>query len=201
MMRVAIVYHSSYGHTERQAQAVRLGVEGVDGVEALLLSVDEAEDCWAELSASEAIIFGAPTYVGGISARFKAFAEASSHAVMTRGGWRDKLAGGFTNSGSRAGDKMMALMQLAVFAAQHGMHWVNLDLPPTNNSTAGSDAELNRLGFWLGAAAQANVDQGPDLAPPEADLATASHLGRRIALVAQQFARGRRAEDSSCGNR
>jgi hypothetical protein len=38
MMRVAIVYHSSYGHTERQAQAVRLGVEGVDGVEALLLS-------------------------------------------------------------------------------------------------------------------------------------------------------------------
>lgn len=187
-MRVAIVYHSQYGHTERQAQAVRLGVEQVDGVEALLLSVDEAEERWAELDVVDAIIFGAPTYVGSLSARFKAFAEASSHTVMTRGGWRDKLAAGFTNSGSRAGDKMMALMQLTVFAAQHGMHWINLDLPPANNSTAGSDAELNRLGFWLGATAQSNVDEGPELAPPEADLATARHLGRRVALAAQRLA-------------
>lgn len=57
------------------------------------------------------------------------------------------------------------------------MHWVGLDLPPANNSTAGSEYDLNRLGFWLGAAAQSNTDQGPDTAPPESDLAT----GRRVA--------------------
>ncbi|HLH12729.1 MAG TPA: hypothetical protein VKV77_12755 [Methylovirgula sp.] len=47
------------------------------------------------------------------------------------------------------------------------------------------------MGFWLGAAAQSNVDQGPELAPPEADLATARHLGSRVARTTLQFLRGR----------
>lgn len=190
-MRVAIVYHSGYGHTARQAEAVGQGVEEVEGAEALLLSVEVAATRWDDLDAAEAIIFGAPTYVASASAAFKAFAEASSHAVMTRGGWRDKLAAGFTNSGSRAGDKLATLIQLALFAAQHGMHWINLALPPANNSTLGSENDLNRLGFWLGAAAQSNVDEGADLAPPESDLATARQLGRRVALTARQFIHGR----------
>jgi hypothetical protein len=66
-------------------------------------------------------------------------------------------------------------------------------LPPANNSTTGSEEELNRLGFWLGAAAQSNTDQGPDVASPEADLATARHLGKRLAEVTLQFVRGRAA--------
>ncbi|UVK46646.1 flavodoxin family protein [Mesorhizobium sp. AR07] len=189
-VRVAIVYHSTYGHTARQAEAVRRGVEEIEGVQALLLHVDEAEMRWEDLDTAEAIIFGAPTYVASASAGFKAFAEASSHAVMSRGGWQDKLAAGFTNSGSRAGDKLSTLIQIALFAAQHGMHWINLALPPANNSSLGSEDDLNRHGFWLGAAAQSHVDQGPDLAPPEADLATARHLGRRVAMTALQFARG-----------
>jgi multimeric flavodoxin WrbA len=111
---------------------------------------------------------------------------------MARGyRWKDKIAAGFTNSGSQAGDKLATLMQIALFAAQHGMHWINLDLPPANNSSLGSKEELNRLGFWLGAAAQSNVDEGPDLAPPEADLATARHLGQRVAEATLQFVRGR----------
>jgi hypothetical protein len=71
------------------------------------------------------------------------------------------------------------------------VHHIRLGLPPGNNSTHGSDQDLNRLGFWLGAAAQSNADQGPDFAPPESDLLTAEHLGERVARVTQQFARGR----------
>jgi NAD(P)H dehydrogenase (quinone) len=191
-IRVAIVYHSGYGHTRRQAEAVCEGVGQVPGTEALLLSIEEAQRRWRDLAAAEAIIFGAPTYVGSVSAAFKGFQEASSHLVMTQGlKWKDKIAAGFTNSGSRSGDKLATLIQLALFAAQHGMHWVNLALPPANHSSTGSEQELNRLGFWLGAGAQSNVDQGPDLAPPEADLATARHLGQRVAEVTQQFVRGR----------
>ena len=189
---VAIVYHSGYGHTARQARAVQAGIEQAGGAEALLLTVEEAPARWADLAAADAIIFGSPTYVGGPSAAFKAFQEASSHAVMTQGLlWRDKIAAGFTNSGSRSGDKLSTLIQMALFAAQHGMHWVNLDLPPANNSSRGSEGDLNRLGFWLGAGAQSNVDEGPDVAPPEADLATARHLGKRVAEVTLQFVRGR----------
>jgi NAD(P)H dehydrogenase (quinone) len=189
---IAIVYHSGRGHTARQAQAVRDGVEEVEGAEALMLTVQEAATRWDDLESAGAIIFGAPTYVAGASAEFKLFEEASSRAVMSRGfKWRNKLAAGFTNSGARSGDKLSTLIQLVLFAAQHGMHWINLDLPPANTSMKGSEADLNRLGFWLGAAAQSNVDQGPDVAPPESDLLTARHLGRRVAETALQFARGR----------
>jgi multimeric flavodoxin WrbA len=191
-IHIAIVYHSGYGHTARQAQAVMAGVAQVAGAEAALLPIDEAQARWSDLAQADAIIFGAPTYTGSASAAFKAFMEASSHAVMTQGfGWKDKVAAGFTNSGSRSGDKLATLIQLALFAAQHHMHWVNLALPPANHASTGSEAELNRLGFWLGAAAQSNVDQGPDLAPPESDLATARHLGRRVAEVTMQMVRGR----------
>jgi multimeric flavodoxin WrbA len=193
--RIAIVYHSGRGHTGRQAEAVRSGVEQVDGAEALLLTVEEAQTRWDDLASAAAIIFGAPTYVAGASAAFKAFQEASSNAVMAKGfAWKDKIAAGFTNSGSRSGDKLATLIQFALFAAQQRMHWINLGLPPANNSTAGLDEDLNRLGFWLGAGAQSNVDQGPDVAPPESDLATARHLGRRVAEATLQFLRGSAAD-------
>lgn len=191
-VRIAIVFHSGYGHTARQAQAVKEGVAQVEGTEPLLMTVEEASSRWNDLASADAIIFGAPTYVASASAQFKAFQEATSNVVMAKGlGWKDKIAAGFTNSGSRSGDKLSTLMQMALFAAQHGMHWVNLALPPGNRSSTGSEEDLNRLGFWLGAAAQSNTDQGADLVPPEADLATARHLGERVAHTTLQFVRGR----------
>jgi multimeric flavodoxin WrbA len=173
---------------------VRAGAEQVSDVDALLLTVEEARHRWDDLAAAEAIVFGTATYMAGPSAAFKEFQEASSAEVMGKGyRWQNKIAAGFTNSGSRAGDKLATLIQLALFAAQHGMHWVNLGLPPANNSTTGSEQDLNRDGFWLGAGAQSNVDQGPDLAPPPADLRTAQHLGRRVAQTTVLFAHGRLA--------
>ena len=38
---------------------------------------------------------------------------------------------------------------MALFAAQHGMVWVNLDLLPSS----GQNGELNRLSGWLSAMA------------------------------------------------
>jgi NAD(P)H dehydrogenase (quinone) len=127
---IAIVFHSGYAHTARQAQAIRAVVEAVKGVAALLMAVYEVQKRWDDLAAVEAIIFGAPTYMGSVSAPFKAFMDASSTAVMAKGYlWKHKIAAGFTNSGSRSGDKLATPIQIALFAAQHGMHRVNLDLP------------------------------------------------------------------------
>ena len=46
--------------------------------------------------------------------------------------WKDKLAAAFTNSGSQHGDKLNTLVSILVFAAQHGMNWINLGLLPDN---------------------------------------------------------------------
>jgi hypothetical protein len=51
--------------------------------------------------------------------------------------------------------------------------------------------DLNRLGSFLGAMAQSNADQGPELTPPASDIRTAELLGQRVASVAQLLVAGR----------
>jgi len=185
-----VVYHSGYGHTERQARAVHEGIAGIDDVEAHLIPVGDldAEDAaaWKTLDGADAIVFGCPTYMGSPSAGLKSFMEASSGRWM-EGRWADKIAGGFTNSGSQNGDKQNTLVDLATFAAQHGMVWINLNIPPGNNKSDGSVDDLNRLGASLGAMAQSNVDQGPEDGPIEADLETAKRYGARVAECAKRW--------------
>ncbi len=191
MAKVAVVYHSGYGHTAEQAKAVVRGVESVAGTNAVLVPVENVEEHWTTLEAADAIVFGSPTYMGSASAQFKTFMDASSKAWYVRT-WKDKIAAGFTNSASQSGDKLNTLIQLAIFAAQHGMIWVGLDLLPGNNSSKGSVDDLNRLGGFLGALAQSNSDQGPEAGPIASDLKTAEHLGARVAQVTNQFLAGRK---------
>jgi multimeric flavodoxin WrbA len=190
MAQVAIVYHSGYGHTAKQAEAVRRGAAAVPGVTARLYKASETDANGPDLQAADAIIFGTPTYMGLVSAELKKFMEVSSKLWLELK-WKDKIAAGFTNSGSQSGDKQGVLLQLVTFAAQHAMVWVGLDILPGNNNSKGSVEDLNRLGSFLGAMAQSNVDQGPDVVPPAADLRTAEVLGRRVALATLRWVRGR----------
>ena len=183
-MKVAIAYHSGYGHTERQAKAVADGINAVEAVSADLIPVENLLDAespaWALLDKADGIIFGSPTYMGSASAAFKGFMDATSSRWMEQS-WAYKIAAGFTNSGSQNGDKQNTLVQFCTLAAQHGMVWVNLNLMPGNNHSAGSKDDLNQLGASLGAMAQSNVDAGADTAPGKSDLATAAALGTNVA--------------------
>ncbi|MFD8339290.1 flavodoxin family protein [Streptomyces solisilvae] len=185
---VSIAYHSGYGHTAVLAEAVRAGA-AQGGAVAHLIKVDEiTEEQWSLLDSSDAIIFGSPTYMGTASGAFHAFGEATSKRFAS-GEWRDKLAAGFTNSASKSGDKLHTLQFFTVLAAQHGMLWINLGLPPGWNTSTASEDDLNRLGFNLGAAAATPADQGAE-AVHKADIATAEHLGRRVAQIAATFVAG-----------
>ena len=190
-VKVCVVYHSGYGHTAKQAEAVAEGAGQVDGAVVTSVQVADLEDAesgaWAHLDEANALIFGCPTYMGSPSAGLKAFMEASSGRWMEQK-WADKLAGGFTNSGSQNGDKQNTLVDIATFAAQHGMIWINLNIMPGNNNSKGSVDDLNRLGASLGAMAQSNIDEGPDVAPTAADLETARKLGERVAECAKRWA-------------
>ena len=187
---ICIVFHSGFGHTARQAAAVAEGASQVDGAAVASVAVEELadaeSDAWSQLDGADALIFGCPTYMGSPSAGLKQFMEATSGRWMEQK-WADKLAAGFTNSGSQNGDKQNTLVDIATFAAQHGMVWINLNLMPGNNSSKGSVEDLNRLGASLGAMAQSNVDEGPDVAPTAADLETARRLGERVAVCAKRW--------------
>lgn len=197
MARVAIVYHSTYGHTKLQAEAVHRGAASVKGVEAALYTAAEASARVDELDAADAIVFGTATYMGNIAAGMKAFMEASVGKWFAAA-WKDKVAGAFTNSSSFSGDKLNTLQGLVVFAMQHGMIYVGTGMfpaaskPESMNAVAGPGPEVtNRVGSFVGPMA-ASFQVNPPEAPAAGDLATAESYGRRVAEVTLQLLRGRR---------
>ena len=187
---IAVVYHSGYGHTEVIAEAVAAGARSVEGVTVSVVTADEIETpdsvALAQLDSADAMIFGAPTYMGSASAAFKTFMEATSTRWMEQK-WADKLAAGFTNSGSMNGDKQNTIIEFFTFAMQHGMAWVGLGQMPGNNHSGGSNADLNRCGASIGCMTQANVDEGGDVAPPPSDRETAMAFGARVATAAKRW--------------
>lgn len=190
MVKVVIVYHSGYGHTAKVAQAVGDGVLRHAGASAQVLSVDALDAAsWQALDEADAIIFGAPTYMGGVSAQFKLFIEAASKRWAAQS-WKNKIAAGFTNAGAYSGDNFNSLMQLLANAMQHSMIWVGTGIKapsPKGNGPTGVD--INRVGSFIGVATQSN-DESPEITPPSGDLETASLLGQRVASITSQFKRG-----------
>ncbi|QCB37123.1 flavodoxin family protein [Sphingobium sp. PAMC28499] len=192
MSKIAIVYHSGFGHTDVLARDVAQGVTDSGGV-ADLLRIDGLQADFGEffdrIADADAIIFGSPTYMGTVSAPMKAFMDASAKVYFTKA-WKDKLGAAFTVSGSPSGDKLNTLTSLAIFAAQHGMLWIGTGQNPGNNDDESAAIEVeNRLGSFIGAMAQAANDS-PDVTPKAGDRATARSLGRRVAQAATRWRAG-----------
>ena len=182
MTKVAIVFHSGYGHTQRMAQAV------AQGADAELLAIDAEGNLpalgWETLAAADAIIFGSPTYMANVSWQFKKFADASSKPWYVQA-WKDKLAAGFTNSAGLNGDKLVTLNAMFALAMQHGMIWVSQGLMPSNTK-ASTRSDINNLVSYSGAIAQSPSDaSAADMSP--GDLETARLFGQRVANVARKF--------------
>jgi len=182
MTKVVVVYHSGYGHTQRVAQQVGAGAN------AELVAIDVEgnvpDSAWDQLAAADAIIFGAPTYMGSPSWQFKKFADATSKAWFTRA-WQDKVFGGFTNSASLNGDKQVALITLQTLASQHGGIWVSLGLLPSNTKAA-QRTDINNLGGSVGLLVQSPADASVDEIP-QGDLDTAKQYGARVAAIAAKL--------------
>ncbi|OFW87447.1 MAG: NADPH-dependent FMN reductase [Alphaproteobacteria bacterium RIFCSPHIGHO2_12_FULL_45_9] len=180
MSKIAIIYHSGYGHTKRVAENVAEGA----GSGAQLIAIDAdgnvPDGAWDTLNAADAIIFGTPTYMGNVSWQFKKFADATSKVWFTQG-WKDKVFGGFTNSASFSGDKQVSLIALQTLASQHSGIWVSLGLLPSNQKSA-ARTDLNNLGGSVGLMVQSPSDASVDEIP-QGDLDTAKSYGKRIADV------------------
>lgn len=177
-MTTVVVYYSGYGHTKVVAERV------AEGANASLIAIDNNGDIqesdWQQLNDAKTIIFGAPTYMGGVPWQFKKFADASSKAWFTRA-WQDKLFAGFSNSASLNGDKQVTLIYLQTLASQHGGIWVSLGQAPAN-ALASTRDDINNLGGSVGLLVQSPSDAGADKIPA-GDLQTAHHYGERVAAI------------------
>jgi NAD(P)H dehydrogenase (quinone) len=182
MAKVAVVFHSGYGHTLRMAQAV------ADGAGAELVPIDAEGNLtdagWATLNAADAIVMGSPTYMGSVSWQFKKFADASSKPWYSQA-WKDKVFAGFTNSATINGDKHSTLHYLFTLAMQHSGIWVGTGMLPSNAKAALRN-DVNYLGSSAGAMAQSPSDASP-AEMPQGDLDTAKLFGKRVAEVAAKF--------------
>ncbi len=186
---ISIVYYSGSGHTAEMAHAVAKGAASAGDVTVIEHEIAEAdiqqgrwmnETTLAALDESDAIIFGSPTYMGGISAQLKSFMDATSTRYLQRR-WLDKIGSAFTVSGLAAGDKLNTLISCATFAMQHGMIWTGVAESPVTGEG------YNRLGFFFGAAGVA-LFEPPSEMPNAEDRQTGEMLGRRVAALAKRLA-------------
>lgn len=185
MTKVAIIYHSQTGHTGVVAHEIAAGVQD-SGSQALMLKINDAAQDFTDMidqaSEADAIIFGSPTFMGDISSPLKAFFEAAAYVWLNLE-WKDKLAGGFTNSLHFAGDKAHALNSILVLAMQHGMIWVGAGQAPGHHTSGDAAPDVvNRLGYSIGVATQSGYSSC-DVTPPSGDRNFARLYGLRIASL------------------
>jgi len=183
--RIGIVHHTSTGYTGILAAAVARGADSeaqsiVERVE--IVGSDIAEGRYANdaametLDACDAIVFGAPTYMGAVSAQMKAFLDATLSRWYSRS-WSGKIGAAFTVSSTPSGDKLNTLLDIFVCGMQHGMIWVGLDQLPI------APEQANRLGVYVGVAAQPDY-QAEQPALLAGDAASGESLGMRVARFA-----------------
>ena len=193
MSAIVIVYFSASGHTHLMAEAIAAGVQQAGHkAELLRITGDQITDGrWQDdammttLNAADGIVFGSPTYMGGVAGQFKAFVDAASEAWFAQL-WKDKIAAGFTHSSSLSGDKQGTLIYLAINAAQHSMLWLNVgDMP---SQYIGKDDGVNRLGSFMGVMGQSPMAADDADAQLDAgDRLTCINFGQRIAEAAERW--------------
>jgi len=120
--------------------------------------------------------------MGSTGAGFDRFLEAAADRWPDLQ-WRDKIAGGFTVASYPSGDKLAALVRLAVYAAQMGMVWVG---PAEIGAPVHPDRPgINQWGSWMGLMATASRDKSVLIGAD--DRATACRYGARVAEAARRW--------------
>jgi len=193
MINIVVVYHSGYGHTQKQAEAVLAGSTKDTDVEATLLPINSEgnipNEGWEVLSAANTIIFGSPTYMGTVSWQFKKFADETSKLWLEQK-WKDKIVAGFTNSSGMNGDKLSTLHYLFTLSMQHSMIWVGTGIMPASSKAAQRN-DINYIDSFSGLMAQSPADASADEAPLPGGIETAKIFGERIARISTQWANGK----------
>ncbi len=116
MVKVIVIYDSRTGNTEKMALAVAEGAKKVRGTSVSVQSVDKAK--LSDLTSSDAIIIGSPTYYGDMTGKIKTFLDTS---IKVHGKLVGKVGGAFTSSGDTACGAETTILSIQRAMLIHGM--------------------------------------------------------------------------------
>jgi len=201
-MKVLIAHYSLLGHTNRLAEAVMHGAKEIEGAEVKLMRVPEilSEEerrrrgsgdfsksfenipvcSQNDAAMADAIIIGAPTYLGNMCAQMQLFLNSLGKL------WRDgtlvgKVGSAFTSSGSQHGGQEAAL--LSVHTTMLHMGLIVVGLPYTFHGQLRIDEITG--GTPYGATTIAG--QKGERMPSENELAAARFQGKHVASIAAKL--------------
>ena len=195
MTKVLVLYHSTYGHIEKMAEAVAEGARSVPGTDVDIRRVvetvpeelaiksgyklDQAAPIASvnELENYDAIIVGAGTRFGTAAAQMRNFWDQTG-GVWFQGKLVGKVGGAFTTSATQHGGNETTLIGLIQTLMHHGM--VVAGLPYAFQGQMRLDEITG--GSPYGATTIAGGDGSRQ--PSENELAGARHQGEYIAQLA-----------------
>jgi NAD(P)H dehydrogenase (quinone) len=115
-MQILILYFSKGGNTKKLAEAIREGVDQVEGVNAVLKNT--AEVTKEDFVASDGIIAGSPCYFGVMAAELK---KIFDDFVGVRKKMEGKVGAAFSTSGDSTGGKETTIMSIIHVLMIYGM--------------------------------------------------------------------------------
>jgi NAD(P)H dehydrogenase (quinone) len=198
MAEILVLYYSRSGATAELARQVCRGVESTAGAAARLRTVPpvsaESEPAGKPVPASGApyatlddlletqgLVLGSPTRFGNMAAPLKHFLDGTG-ALWLSGALSGKPAGVFTSTQTLHGGQETTLLSMMLPLLHHGMYLVGL--PYTERALS----DTRSGGTPYGASHVGAAGTAPALT--EAEKALAQALGRRVAVLAVQLARG-----------
>lgn len=199
MPKILVLYHSTYGHTEKMAEAVATGAREVEGaqvdIKRVAETVPEAVANKAgykldqkaplatvdELAGYDAIIIGAGTRYGVAASQMRAFIDQTG-PLWAKGALVGKVGGAFTSTATQHGGQESTILSMHTTLLHHGMVIVGLPYAWAGQSTLDEITGGSPYG--------ASTITGGDGSrwPSDNELEGARYQGRHTAEIARKLA-------------
>jgi len=202
IIKVLIVYYSTYGHVHKMAEAVAEGVREIEGVEAILRRVPEtlpeevlekmgavdAQQSMSnvpvctveELSSADAVIFGTPTRFGNMCGQMRQFLDATGQ-LWVQGALVGKVGSVFTSSATQHGGQESTILSFHVTLLHHG--FVVVGLPYTFQGQMRTDEITGGSPYGASTIAGGSGERMPS----ENELDAARFQGKHVATIASKL--------------
>ncbi|MES1990738.1 MAG: NAD(P)H:quinone oxidoreductase [Pseudomonadota bacterium] len=194
--KVLVLYHSSWGHIEKMAEAVAAGAREAgadveikrvpetmdkDAMAAAHMKVDQKAPVAAphELAEYDAVIFGIPTRFGNMSSQMRSFLDQTG-ALWANGKLIGKVGSVFTSTGTGIGNES-TILTTHVTLLHHGMVIVGV---PFGAPGIGDISQVHGGSFY-GAGTIAGSDGSRQ--PSELELGMAKFQGNHVAKMAAKL--------------